>query len=180
LFAGCEIIAGGGMSMGAYKKTDFYYGAFISALLNKVVKVALIDRGENEFSRRRLQITTDKSEYEFYCKHANTKSNKHPYLWNFHFTPNEIDELKDMFASGLVGMVALICLQGDIASQYQELAIISESEFKKCAGDNKPYKNSNLKISVKSAKGSPYLAVYGTMLDSTKAIKIKRNLISDL
>lgn len=169
--------------MAAFKKADFYYGAFLSLLIHKGLCPALIEK-EVESSRRRFQITTNNDNYEFYCKYMSNPTGSTNPSWAFSFTKNEQKELTKLLQTDKKVIFALICTQKDLTSQLQELALVEKEDFVKCV-DFKTYKDSAPRISVKSIKNSDKLRIYGNKRPDKigkddNTLKIERNRINSL
>ena len=169
--------------MGIYKKADFYYGAFLSVLVNNGICPALIEK-DGDLHRRRFRITTNNGEYEIYCKYKSDPTGNTDPNWAFTFQPREVKELHSLLADNKKVVFAFICVQKELTSPKQELALVEKNEFIKCVELN-TYKDSAPRLSVKAIKSSNYLRIYGNKLsdkigkeDST--IRIKRNRVSIL
>lgn len=169
--------------MAAFKKADFYYGAFLSLLIHKGLCPALIEK-EIESSRRRFQITTNTYNYEFYCKYMSNPTGSTNPTWAFSFTDKERKELMELLQTNKKVIFALICTRKDLTSPLQELALVEKQDFIKCV-DFDTYKESTPRISVKSVKNSEKLRIWGNkrsdkMGNDDNTIKIERNKINCL
>lgn len=81
-------------------KKDFYYGAILTALINKKYKTVLVD-GDSE-DQRIYSFTSDtEDDFIAYLKHcmAPTKRNKST-SWQFVFTDQEIEYLFNRICEG--------------------------------------------------------------------------------
>ncbi len=80
-------------------KEDFYCGAFLSLLLNNGIDPALFDKVDDS-SRKIYDFDTNKGSFRVYVKTTEAPSSENSYrssaIWNFPFTDNQIDELKDI------------------------------------------------------------------------------------
>ncbi|OQB12403.1 MAG: hypothetical protein BWY15_02231 [Firmicutes bacterium ADurb.Bin193] len=169
--------------MGAFKKADFYYGAFLSLLIYKGLCPALIEK-EKESNRRRFQITTNTDSYEFYCKYMSNPTGSTNPTWAFSFTDKERRELTKLLQTNKKVIFALICTQKKLTSSLQELALIEKQDFLKCVDFN-TYKESTPRISVKVVKNSDKLRIWGNKRPDKigkddNTIKIERNKINIL
>jgi len=156
--------------MPVFTKADFYYGAFLSLLINRDLNPVLIDN-DRDLKRRRYSVITNIDSFEFYCKYSTSPSiNKT--RWDFPFSPNETDVLIDLVTNGVDLTFAFICY--DKNEKAQELAIVSLNEFLQCVELN-TYKDSTPRFSLVTRKHSPYIFIYGNKLSDNNALAIKRN-----
>lgn len=164
----------------ALAKADYYFGAMLSQLINSGFAPAIFDESE---SRRIYSLKNDLGTFQIYAKYRSepnqTKGEKKKSkLWQFKFSPDEIEKIKEYDATATVNQYfALIC--GYEKVKGGEIAILSLNELKTCldiAHDRPSYR-----LTVKAVKGSPYLSVYGTGLADKKGekdttIKIERDM----
>ena len=154
-------------------KSDHYYGAFLSKVLDNGNKPALMNKDEGR-SIYKLDTDNSQQEYTVYMKYVT--NNKGDNLWNFTFTEENLKEIEELIDKenlifGLIGSYK--SLNGT------EIAIIYKNEFSKCI-DFKCVKNKKHRVLVLKKKGSSKLYIYGTFLDREKAIVIERNRINEL
>ena len=129
--------------MAMLKNADFYYGAFLSALLNYAgKKPSLFDKTE---SRRIYKIATEnsKKDYMVFTKAVSERKNKAGEFrhWIFNFTQDEVDTLKKLNAENGNVKLSLICFTSNL--KYGEIALIDYSEAMDCMGVTKnitPYR----------------------------------------
>ena len=101
--------------MSVLKIADFYYGAFLSALLNYAgKKPSLFDQSS---SRRIYRLTTDNTpkDYMIYTKYVLARKNKSDEFDHciFQFTEEEIQKLISMQEESQNIQLALICIKNE-------------------------------------------------------------------
>lgn len=161
---------------------DFYYGAFLSALLNTPGgRPSLFDETG---SRRIYRLETNNNEecYFFakYVTELKTKGESQNH-WVFPFSQAEIDKLQELYQEKCAVKLVLICVKDKFAGS--ELAIVSYDEAIDCLGVNVGVKPS-YRINIKSYPGKHGLRMYGSGrsdklngIDNTLKIS-RRNLVS--
>lgn len=149
-------------------KADFYYGAFLSKLINSGIVPAIIEKSDN---RRIYKLETDFGNYIVYTKYLSKPSNnRQDKLWHFSFN---LDELNKILQVESINMFAFICGVKDLVDS--EVVILSREQFKQCIGMD--FMVDNRRISVKSEKGSRIFWVYGTGLElKENPLKVTKNL----
>jgi len=169
--------------MAMLKTADFYYGAFLSALLNYAgKKPSLFDKTE---SRRIYKITTEnsKKDYIIFTKAVNERKNKADEFrhWIFNFTQDEVDTLQKLNVENGNVKLSLICFTDDLNNG--EIAFIDYGEAMECMGVTKnisPYR-----INIKAIEGKQGLRMHGSgrsdMLDGKdNTIHLSRNALKYL
>lgn len=144
--------------MSMLNKVDFYYGAFLSALLNYGrQKPSLFDKCDNNDSRRIYRLTTESStnDYIIFTKYVmarNNQTEKYEH-WIFNFTEDEIDTLTDLQEKCHNVKLALICLKKGLAGS--ETALLDYEVAMECLGVDKGIKSRtiNIKHYKKAKKG---------------------------
>ncbi len=159
------------------KKADFYYGAFLSYMINANVPPALL---EDSNDRRIYKVTTNKAEYvvysKFLSKPTGNMSNKR---WDFHFSKEEISKIIQLKSKNII--FSLIC--GVSTLKDSQIAIIKYDDAIKCLGESEsPTGN---RISVCYEKNRKGLRIYGTELSrklngTDNRILIERDIIKKL
>ncbi|QRG65971.1 hypothetical protein [Brevibacillus choshinensis] len=165
--------------MSIVRKADFYFGSMLSGLINNGLAPAIIEPGE---SRRIYSVSTDKGDYQIYSKYVSAplkRQNKDTQLWQFAFSHDEIEFLKNFRKNGRKLCFALICGQEKL--QDSEIAILSFEEAKDCLDLH--YKRESYRITIKSEKGIHGLKAYGTgrsdILDGKdNTIRIRRDILA--
>lgn len=149
-------------------KVDFYYGAFLSQLVNSGFVPAII---ENSDKRRIYKLATDYGDFKVYTKYVSKQANKgQNKLWHF---PFNTDELNNILQDESINMFAFICGVADLVNS--EIAILNREQFNECIGIG--FKTENRRVSVKSEKGAWNYLIYGTGLElKVDAQKITKNL----
>lgn len=149
-------------------KADFYYGAFLSQLVNSGFAPAII---ENSDKRRIYKLATNYGDFKVYTKYVSKQANKgQDKLWHF---PFNTDELNNILQDESINMFAFICGVEDLVNS--EIAILNREEFNRCIGID--FKTENRRVSVKSEKGSWSYLLYGTGLElKVDAQKITKNI----
>ncbi len=160
------------------KKSDFYYGAFLSALLNSgKAKPSLFDDVDSN-SRRIYKFATEQTEKDHivFTKYCVGVKNEDSWRWNFVFTKDEIQKLESLNEQYGNVKLALICVKKDLIES--EIAIVSYHQMVKCMGLDIGTR-SNI-ITVKTRTGKHGLLVFGSGIIEDNAIKISRDMIGVL
>lgn len=110
--------------MSELKKSDFAYGAAISALMNNGIYPTLVSSG---IRRNIYKISVNNEECELYVKSSNISNNGLYNNWIFDIE-KEVDELNEYLSSGKKFFILLVCIV-DIFSKG-ELIIIDSNELK--------------------------------------------------
>ena len=165
------------------KTTDFYYGAFLSVLLNYAnKKPSLFDKTD---SRRIYRITTEnsKKDYMIFTKAVNEQKNKANtfHHWIFNFTNDEIITLQKLHNEYGNVKVSLICFTDELKDG--EVALIDYDQAMECMGVTKnivPYR-----LNIKAVGGKHGLKMYGSgrsdKLDGKdNTISLQRNALKAL
>lgn len=151
--------------MSVLKAADFYYGAFLSALLNYAGKrPSLFDNSKTD-SRRIYRLTTDKSksDYLIYTKYTTARKNKadNKDHWIFPFTTLEIEKLMELQSQSQNACVALICVKDGLKDS--ELAFLDYASAEDCLGIGKGV--GSYRINVVAIDNKHGLRVYGSGRD---------------
>ncbi len=165
--------------MSSVCKADFYYGSLLSVLINNGIAPAIVEPGD---SRRIYSITTDNGEYQIYTKYVSNSTkrrNNHARLWQFVFSNDEIEVIKNYKDNGKKFIFALIC--GQEKFQDSEISILSLDEMKDCLGIEYDYET--YRITVKAEKGVHGLKIYGSgradiLNEKDNTIRVPRDLIA--
>ncbi|MCA1180449.1 hypothetical protein MH050_09320 [Bacillus licheniformis] len=149
-------------------KADFYYGAFLSQLVNSGFAPAIF---ENSEKRRIYKLSTNYGDYKVYTKYVSKQSNKgQNRMWHF---PFNLDEVNNIQQDQSINMFAFICGVEDLVNS--EIVILSREEFNQCIGVG--FKTENRRVSVKSEKGAWNHLVYGTGIELKETpLKVIKNL----
>ena len=145
--------------MSKLKVADFYYGAFLSDLLNTPGgRPSLFDETGSR-SIYRLETNNNEESY-FFAKYVTDIKNKNDSFnhWIFNFTPAEIAKLQELHEEKGRVKVVLICVKESLADS--ELAIIDYDDAMNCLGVNtgvKPYR-----INIKAYSKKHGLRMYGS------------------
>ena len=166
--------------MGILKISDFYYGAFLSALLNTPGgRPSLFDETS---SRRIYRLETNNNEDTyFFTKYTSGKENKTGFHWVFKFTSAEIDKLKELHHEKGKVQVVLIGIKDGFADS--EIAIVDYNTAMKCLGVEAGVKG--YRINLKAIENERKLRVYGSGLSDIlngkdNTFKIPRNALATL
>ena len=144
------------------RKVDFYYGAFLSALLNNAKKKPSLFDDEPTDNRRIYRLTTERSnvDYVIYTKYAVENGNhEDKHRWTFNFSDDEIERITSLSNGKECLKLALICVSNE-SLQKSEIALIDCPIAMKCLGiglNIKPYR-----ITVKTQSGKHGIRVYGS------------------
>lgn len=141
------------------RMNDFYYGAFLSALLNTSgSRPVLFD----ETGSRRIYLleTNNAGECYVFAKYVTGKGAdaKNRWLWTFNFTDAEVLRIQELYQVKGNVKLALICVKDGFADS--ELAVINYEEAMDCMGVEKGVKN--LRINIKTTGGQHGLRMYGS------------------
>lgn len=140
---------------------DFYYGAFLSALLNNSPdgKPCLFDDPGSD-SRRIYRLETNQTEETFfYCKYRTSPSKSNDgLLWTFNFSYKEAETLQELHNQNKQLRIVLICVVDGLAES--EIAIVNSDEAFDCLGIERGVKNYS--ISIKYLKNKHGLRMYGS------------------
>lgn len=141
------------------KVADFYYGAFLSALLNTPGgRPSLFD---DTGSRRIYRLETkNNEECYFLVKYVTDLKNKNDTFnhWVFIFNPVEIKRLQELHREKGDVKLVLICVKEGFADS--ELAIISYEDAMDCLGIDAGVKS--YRINIKSYSKKHGLRMYGS------------------
>lgn len=168
--------------MANINKADFYYGAMLSVMITRgVQKPALFDESEN---KRIYTFCTDKGDYQMYMKYVSAplpRKNDNAQLWQFSFSPDEIETIDSTQDNGKKTLFGLICAKEKL--NESELVILNLEQAKKCLGLD--VSRVSYRISVKYEKGVHGLKVYGSDLadrigKSDNTITISRDVVNTL
>lgn len=140
-------------------KIDFYSGAFLSFLLNKGIEPELFE-GKNDKNRRIYDFSTNMGNYRVYVKYSEKSSSTSKYekshIWNFKFTENQIDELKDIQTIERELYFAFICGHEKLnQSKIMVKLIKHHRNFNLCGtarGVKKNGKDNIIKVSVNNTE----------------------------
>ena len=141
------------------KVADFYYGAFLSALLNTPGgRPSLFDETG---SRRIYRLETNNNEEcYFFAKYVTDLKNKSEDLchWVFNFTQAEVAKLQELYREKGCVKVVLICAKEGFSDS--ELAIVSYEDAMDCLGVEVGVKA--YRINIKAYAGKHGLRMYGS------------------
>lgn len=159
-------------------KSDFYYGVFLTKVLDEGNKAALVSK-----SKRRgiYRLNTDKDEYIVYIKYANNRD-KNNKRWSFNYTDNNIQEIKYYIENRENIIFAYICSYDDLINC--EVAIAYLDELKKCINPDCNI-NKNHSVRIYKKPHSSVLRMYGTARSDKKGSKdntihLERDRINNL
>lgn len=159
-------------------KSDFYYGTFLTKVLEKGNKPALVSKSEG---RGIYNLETDKDDYIVYIKYASNR-NKNSKRWTFNYTDNNIEEIRHYIAEGENIIFSYICAYDDFKNS--EIAIADLKELKKCINPECQINKSN-SVKIYKKAHSPVLRMYGTARADKKdgednTLHLERNRINEL
>lgn len=136
-------------------KSDFYYGTFLTKVLDRGNKAALVSKDDG---RGIYKLTTDKKEYIVYLKYA-TNNKKSEKRWTFNYTNNNIEEI-EMYANKNEDIIfGFICAYKDLRNSETGIAYLKE--LKKCM-DPDCKVNKSKRVTIYKKSYSPVLRMYGT------------------
>lgn len=144
--------------MGAVRKADFYYGSLLSCFVNNGLAPAIIEPGD---SRRIYKIATNKGDFQIYAKYVSApikRQRTDVQLWQFIFSPDEVEFIRKHEDTNHTLFFVLIC--GQERMQDSEIAILTLNETKDCLDVN--YDRESYRITIKYEKGTHGLKAYGT------------------
>lgn len=144
------------------RKVDFYYGAFLSALLNNAKKKpSLFDEAPTD-TRRIYRLTTENSstDYIIYTKYTfESGTNEDKHRWSFIFSEDEVKKIVELSEGKECLKLALICVSNE-SLQKSEIALIDYPTAAKCLGID--FNIKTYRITVKTQSGKHGLKVYGS------------------
>ena len=145
---------------------DFYYGAFIFALLNKKIRPAAIVESGDDCHQVCTMDTDVHGEFKLIMKHSTQGNSQEGDNWSRQFTLQEkdIEELKSGLVQGGKVKLALICAKSQLNDS--EIAILNNSAIRKLLAMGK---NTFL---IKFGKNAKKIAI---IKDRTTEFTIKRN-----
>lgn len=141
------------------KARDFYYGAFLSALLNTPGgKPSLFD--ETDSRRIYCLETNNNDECFFFAKYVKDKKAKTDRFshWIFNFTDAEVEKLQELYTEKNNVKLVLICVKEGFTDS--ELAIIDYDDAMDCLGLHRGVKS--YRINVKAFGNKHGLRMYGS------------------
>ncbi len=165
--------------MGVVRKADFYFGSMLSCFINNGLAPAIIEPGE---SRRIYKMTTNNGDYQIYAKYVSAPIRRQKLdvqLWQFIFSPDEVDFIRQFREDTTKLFFVLIC--GRTRLQDSEIAILSLDEVRDCLDVD--YSRDSYRITIKWEKAIHGLKAYGTgradILDGREnTIRISRDMLS--
>ena len=141
------------------KVQDFYYGAFLSALLNTTgSRPVLFDETG---SRRIYCLETDNmGECYVFTKFVTQKKAdaQKRWRWTFLFSPAEVEKIQELHQRKANVKLALICAKEGFAES--ELAVVDYNDAMDCLGIDKGVKT--YRISIKTMDNQHGLRMYGS------------------
>lgn len=158
--------------MGKLKQWYFYYGAILTAILEKNPDVSpkLI---VNEESKQVYNIETKESdaEYIIYFKYASCKKDTYSAYnsWVFNFTDDDKDRLRKYYNDGKPVFIYLLCLKANL--QNSEIVVLKYDEYIQIKN------KSAITIGVEQNKKTVYL-FSGASKAREDAFLVKRNRIT--
>lgn len=169
--------------MSVLKVADFYYGAFLSALLNYAgKKPSLFDQSS---SRRIYRLTTDNTpkDYMIYTKYVLARKNKSDEFdhWIFQFTEEEIQKLISMQEESQNVQLALICVKEGLKDS--EIALVDYNMAMDCMGIGTGIKS--YRINIKAVDNKHGLRMYGSgrsdrLSGKDNTVKVPRDAMKSL
>lgn len=122
-------------------KSDYYFGAFLSYMLNYGVSPILLEKpGE---TRRVYSLMTEQISCDLFVKYAvqtNPAYKGTQYLWHFNFSKREKEEIKNMKQAGKNMRFVFICSAGvDRDYNKSEIVFANLDEVEACLDLNRKY-----------------------------------------
>jgi len=172
---------GNGYMSNSVNKSDFYYGAFLTKVLDNGDKPTLISKDDGRGIYKLTTNKKDNKDYIVYIKYA-TNNNKKRTRWAFNYTDNNIDEIKKYIEDGQNIIFAYICAYKNFKNS--EVAIAGLKELRKCI-DPECEINTVNRVSIYKKPHSPVLRMYGTKRADIKngednTVHLKRTRINEL
>lgn len=107
--------------MADLNQADFYFGAVLSQLLSKRLKLALIESGKD---KRTFDISTDNSSFQLFIWYRSTSDSvrENESIWNFTFNDTDINTFRNLERGMRLVLVLghkqfnksrIVCLNGD-------------------------------------------------------------------
>ena len=113
--------------MSILKEADFYYGAVLSALINRGICPALVEGGND---RQIYNFTTNEQDFLLFIKYRSKPiSTKTPEYtsWQFCFSADDIKELTQFMSSAKHLCVGLVC--GNQKLNTSEYAVLHKEDL---------------------------------------------------
>lgn len=154
------------------RKIDYYVGAFLSLIANKIIQPALIiDCTE---STRIIQFDTNSGSYNVFIKYSGKPNSEkgNSKKWSFTFTEDEQQKLKSERKTNSKNLVALVCSEPSL--KHTEVAVLDVKDAEACMGNDSM--NKRRRIGVKYEKNRHHLRCHGTALSDKEPILASRNL----
>lgn len=151
----------------------------LSCLINSGLTPAIIEPGDK---RRIYNLGTDNGDYKIYAKYASSptrRKKKEGQLWQFSFSTEEIQFIRNYDGNGKRLYFVLIC--GRDKLQNSEIAILSLEEVKDCLDVD--FDRESYRIVIKLEKGTHGLKAYGTgradiLNGRDNTIRLRRDILS--
>ncbi|NMA95104.1 MAG: hypothetical protein GX974_03600 [Clostridiales bacterium] len=136
-------------------KSDFYYGAFLSKIIDAGNKPTLIKKDR---VRGIYRLNKGTENYLVYIKYATVRE-KHRRRWNFTYTDNDIKEIKKYSDKSENILFVFICTYRDFNNT--EIGIATLEELLECIRLDCTV-NKNNRTTIIKVPNSPALRMYGT------------------
>ena len=155
-------------TMAKLLESDFYYGAILSTLLNNGICPMLIEGGTD---RQVYDFTTDQKDFRMFAKYRsspiNTKTEDY-FSWQFIFSDNDINEIKEYLKSEKEFSLVLVC--GADSLKQSQYAILKREDIEKLIQQGKK----SLTVSRKKGEHDFRISVGGGRENS---LRIKANRV---
>lgn len=120
--------------MSKLKKSDFYYGAVLSTLVNHKICPMMV---ENDGDRQVYDFTTDHKDFRLfvkYCSTPNTSSESYR-SWQFVFSDFNMKEIRNYMNLNKEFCIGLVCGQNSFNESH--LAILQKKEIEEIFSSDK-------------------------------------------
>lgn len=161
--------------MATLLRKDFFYGAFLSSMVQQRVIPALI---ESHDDWRLYRITTKKGKYDVLAKYLVKEQNKRyrKHSWRFDITDNETSMIEEYYKGKKEHplLLALVCTN-KTEMHKSELALLNMEEISEVLGLHREIER-NYFIGVIKEKRARSLHIYGNEKVKEYPLKIKKSV----
>lgn len=159
------------------RKTDFYFGAFLSVIINHGIEPKFIESGVTGKTYR-ISNKENKISRNIFLKYRTSPMGYNDY-WNINFTKNDIDMMKKHSLENNTCLVGLILTDNNLDGDNTEFLIVTIEELKECIDFESEDKR---RLSIQKVSDSQDLRIYGSIREAKSygadnRIRINRNRI---
>ncbi len=159
------------------KKTDYYYGVFLSLIINQGLNAEYLESGVTGNVYSIANVEKDKVK-NILVKYKISPSSYKDY-WNIYFTPNDLSILRRYSQEGEECLVCLVLTDKYSNIENTEILILKLEELRECID----FEVEDMRrLSIQNVYDSDDLSIYGSIRESSilgadNKMKINRNRI---